>query len=334
MKPRSRNPVLTAPRTIGVVDIGTNSVKLAVGTVRRGRVSHRYTAREATRLGRGLSSTGTIKPEPLRRTAAAVAKLVQDARRHGADEVVAVGTYALRAARNGDAAARLISRRAGIPVRILSGAEESAAVLRSVLARLPHSHHHVMVVDIGGGSAELVVARHRRAVFARSVPLGAVRLTELFLKSDPIEPQQYARLSAFIEGVMTRLFARVDPRHHHLVVSGGTATTAASMLGRQAGSSGSAIRVSRLRALEARCLASTVAERRRFPGLLPDRADIIPAGLAVLLAFADHAGKHWVRLIEGGVRDGVMLETREKATRSPRRNSTTARTRAAVRKGR
>jgi exopolyphosphatase/guanosine-5'-triphosphate,3'-diphosphate pyrophosphatase len=303
-----------------------------VGTVRHGRVAHLFAAREPTRLGRGLSAAGNLNRASIRRTTAAVSKLAAEARRHHADEVIGVGTYAFRAARNGRAAARLVATGAGIPVRILSGAQESAMVLRSVRARLPKTLHHLLVVDIGGGSAELIVSRHGRATLARSLPLGAVRLTELFLKSDPILPDEYARLVEHVDAALTRLFSRVDPAHFHLVVSGGTATTAAMMLGRNAGANGCTVRVHRLRALEARCLRATIAQRKRFRGLLPDRADIMPAGLGVLLAFARHARVDSLRLIEGGVRDGVMLSAAEKAPRSSRRRTTTARPKAAARK--
>jgi len=330
---RPSHPFATS-RTIGVIDIGTNSVKLAVGMVKRGRVRYRHTARIPTRLGRGLSASGTLDAASIRRTAAAVARLATDARGLGAVDTVAVGTYALRSARNGCAAAREIERRSGVRVRILSGAEESRMVLRSVRARLPRSYRNLMVIDIGGGSAELVFARGARDVTARSVPLGAVRLTELFLTADPIAIAEYTRMNDHITAIVGKLLAGANTRAYHMTVSGGTATTAASMLGCHADGYGCAVRRATLHALEQRCLNASIAQRRRFKGLAPDRADIIPAGLAVLIEFVRQADKRWVRLIDGGVRDGVMPETAERARRSPRRNTTTVRERTAVRKGR
>jgi exopolyphosphatase/guanosine-5'-triphosphate,3'-diphosphate pyrophosphatase len=164
--------------------------------------------------------------------------------------------------------------------------------------------------------------------------LGAVRLTEQFLKSDPISPDEYLRMNEYVERAVMRLFARVTTRNFDFVVSGGTATTALSMLGLGARDRGSAASVAALSRLEARCVASTVAERKRFRGLPPDRADIMPAGLAVLLTFAGYARKRSIRLIEGGVRDGVMLAVAEKASRSQQQSATTARSKAAARKGR
>lgn len=337
MSPRARSSRRATPHTIGVIDIGTNSVKLVTGYAANGRVVCIYTGREPTRLGRGLGSSGMISAQAVRRTAEAVSRLADDARRHGAVDVIAVGTYALRAARNGRIAARAIARAAAVPVRILSGREEAEMVLRSVHARTGDRSRHLMVIDIGGGSAELIVARGARTLFARSVPLGAVRLTERYLTQDPIAPGEYAQLIRHVDTATSALFARAPrlaPAGTDLVVSGGTATTAAAMLGLRPDGDGCTISLAALRKLEARCLASTIAQRRRFRGLLPDRADIIPAGLAVLLCFVRHAGKRSVRVIEGGVRDGVMLEAAERGPRSPRQSETTARAKAAARKGR
>ncbi len=333
MTRRSQSSRSSTPEMIGVIDIGTNSVKLAVGYTAGGRVFYTFAARKPTRIGRGLASSGKIDADAIKRTAAAASQLAVAARRHGAVEVVAVGTYALRAARNGRAAARAIARKAGVPVRILSGTEEATMVARSVEARL-RARRDRMVLDIGGGSAEVIVTRGKRVVLARSAPLGAVRLTEQFLHQDPIAPDEYLRMNEHIERAATKLFARVKAADFDFVVSGGTATTALSMLGLKARESGSAVSLAMLGELETRCVRASVAQRKRFPGLPPDRADIMPAGLAVLLVFAHHARKRSLRLIEGGVRDGVMLEMAEKASRLQRRSATTDRAQAAAQKGR
>jgi len=330
-RPRSSPP--TAPRLVGVIDIGTNSVKLAVGYVAKGRVVYTYVQREPTRLGRGLAASGKLDVNVLRYTVRAVMRLVIDAQRNGASDMIAVGTYAFRAASNGEGAARGIARVSGVPVKILTGAEEATMVLRSVQARL-RTKRDLMVLDIGGGSAELIVTRGQRTPLVRSVPLGAVRLTEKFLANDPVTTDEYLRLNEEIERVVAGMLKNVRVRDLQLVVSGGTATTAASMLELRSDGGGSTVSVSQLRALELRCLRSTTAQRKNFHGLPPDRADIITAGLAVLLTVASYTGKRSIRLIEGGVRDGVMLSVAEKASRSRRRNTTTARPKAAARKAR
>ncbi len=317
----------SSPPVIGVIDIGTNAVKLMVACVVRERAVPRHFGRRPTRLGEGLVTTGRIHATAAKRTAAAVKELAAEARAHGAEDVVAVGTYALRAARNGRATARSIGRSAGVPVLILSGKREGELLLAAVRARVPSSRRNLMVVDIGGGSAQWMVARGTRTLFVRSVPLGAVLLTERFLHHDPIDSLEYARMNAHIEATLARLFAKLrKPGTSKLVVSGGAATTAAYMAGARPGSS--LMRISRagLIRLEARCLGATVAQRRRFRGLAPDRADIIPAGLAVLIAFAHHARARSLHTFDGGWREGLILE---RAARTSLRSR--AKTRSRVR---
>jgi exopolyphosphatase/guanosine-5'-triphosphate,3'-diphosphate pyrophosphatase len=222
-------------------------------------------------------------------------------------------------------------------VGILSGPREASLVLDSVRARIPRLRPTLMVVDIGGGSAQLVVARGARTILVRSVPLGAVVLTERYLRSDPIDYFEYITMRHRIDATISRLFARLPhfaPGTVDLVVAGGTATTAAAMTGAGTRASHVSLRVSQLLALQMRVVEATVAERLLFPGLPPDRADIMPAGLAVLLSFARHARKRSVKIAAGGWRDGVILERARRAARSPRKNPTTARAKAAARKGR
>ncbi|HEX6791771.1 MAG TPA: hypothetical protein VF247_10720 [Candidatus Krumholzibacteria bacterium] len=330
----SRSPV------VGVIDIGTNAVKLVVGAVKNGRVEVVHFGRRPTRLGKGLSASRRIRRDAIRSTATAVRELADEARAHGADDVVAVGTYALRAAENGREAARFIRRVACVPVRILSGTQEGELVLAAVRARLGRRMpRELMVVDVGGGSAQLCLARTGNATMVRSVPLGAVVLTENFLHDDPIDPVEYARLESHVELVVSRVFARLPASARaagQLVVAGGAATTALRMLGVTT-SARSLPRVPRadLQRIEMRCFSSTLAERRRFPGMTPDRADIMPAGLAVLIAFARHARSRSLRVFEGGWREGVILDRAERrAQRSRKKSGPTARAKAAARKGR
>lgn len=337
MTARSRIPGPANTAVVGVIDIGTNAVKLMVGSVVNGRVELVHFGRRPTRLGEGLAASRRIRSDNARRTAMAVKELAAEARAHGANDVVAVGTYALRAAANGRDVARVIRSRAGIPVTILAGKKEGALVLAAVQARIAgRAGRDLMVVDIGGGSAQLCLRRGRESL-VRSVPLGAVVLTEHYLHDDPIDPVEYARMESHVESVLSRLFARLPSSQRttdELVVAGGAATTALRMLGVKPGRSMAAITPASLRRLETRCLAATIAERRLFPGMTPDRADIMPAGLAVLNAFARHTRARSIRVFEGGWREGVILDRARRAPRSRRRTGPTARPGAAARKGR
>jgi exopolyphosphatase/guanosine-5'-triphosphate,3'-diphosphate pyrophosphatase len=334
------NPIETQPARVlyAVIDVGTNSVKLTVGSVARGSVRTAHTARVPARLGAGLARSGRIHEAAVVRAAAAVRRLVADARAHDAREVVVVGTHAFRAAKNGSHAARAIARAAGVDVGVLTGTQEAGYAFASARARLRDAaQRYLIVADVGGGSAQVVFGHGPNALAAHSLPLGAVVLTERFLRHDPVEPAEYRRMNESIDHALASLFAR-RPRlptdGFDLVVSGGAATTAAAMLGVWSGAAATRLPLRRLKQLEADCLAATIAQRRRFPGMQPDRADILPAGLAVLLALARHAQRPSVVIVEGGWREGVILERAQQARRSPAQTRSRAHRTAAARRGR
>ncbi|HEU4365821.1 MAG TPA: hypothetical protein VFT13_10210, partial [Candidatus Krumholzibacteria bacterium] len=165
--------------------------------------------------------------------------------------------------------------------------------------------------------AQFVAARGTTILAARSLPLGALRLSERHLHHDPIHPAEYARMKREIDRALMRVMGRLSdlaPRAAFVAV-GGSATTALAMMRR--GSTRSqrdgTLRFSDLRRIERECLARTVAERRLLPGLPPDRADIIPAGIAVVLACMTMWRKRVVHVAGGGVREGAILamETRD-----------------------
>ncbi len=296
---------------IGVIDVGTNSTKLVVGAVRGDRVATIHVARRPSRLGERLTHTGKISAAATERTARDVHTLSTLARSHGAEVVVAVGTYAFRTASNGDVVARRIARRAGVPLRVLSGREEAMLAYLSVLTRLSRPKAYTFLIDVGGGSTEFVAARSGRLVRARSLPLGALRLTERRLHSDPIAPAERRALEREVDAAVSRVvapFRRVPASRIDLVASGGSATTAVAMLSPRARRTPTT-RLSRRRVqvLADACFARTIAQRKRLRGLPADRADIMPAGLAVVLAFMRHAGKRTLVVSDGGIREGVLI---------------------------
>jgi exopolyphosphatase/guanosine-5'-triphosphate,3'-diphosphate pyrophosphatase len=327
-------------RPIGVIDVGTNSVKLVVGRATRAGVETLHFARATTRLGEGLSRGRRITPAAAARTAAAVRAMEKEARKHGAAEVIAVGTWALRTAANGRAVAKAIGAGAGLPVRVLTGREEATLAYAAACARLPHPKPRTFLLDIGGGSAEFVAARAGVVHLARSVPLGALRLTETHLGADPVTAAQHAALRRAIDRAVSRLLARVgpfDPRAVDFVASGGAVTTALDMTRGRVGAHrrpDGRVTLAQLRRLESLCLGMTIAQRRSIPGLPADRADIILAGLSVAISFLEHARKRALVINGGGLREGIILALSESGARSRSRTRARARSRGAARKSR
>jgi exopolyphosphatase/guanosine-5'-triphosphate,3'-diphosphate pyrophosphatase len=335
---RPRSPGSSNP-LVGVIDIGTNSVKLSVGRAVGSRVEVVHFVRKTTRLGEGLGRSGRISARAAERTARVVRSLAARARSLGANRVVAVGTFALRRAKNGRRIARRIGGRSGVAVRVLTGSEEASLAYVSAQARTGRRRPVTLLVDVGGGSTELVVARRGVVRSVRSLPIGALSLAEKFLRRDPIAPGDYRAMRREIESVVSRALARASRASGSadLVVSGGSATTAADMIraGAIRGARGEArVTLARLRRLEALCLATTLEQRKRLPGLPPDRADIIPAGIAIVIAFATHSRRRSLRVSDGGLREGVILALSRNPTRPSLRSGATGRSPAAARRAR
>jgi exopolyphosphatase / guanosine-5'-triphosphate,3'-diphosphate pyrophosphatase len=271
----------------GAIDVGTNSVRLLVADVgeRRGRRTvHPVVQRqEITRLGEGFTPGGSISDAAAARTADAVSRFLGLAASARAGVPTIVGTYALRSAAN---PAALLGR---IPhsVRILSGDEEARLGYVGVLAGLrDDGAGRLLVIDIGGGSVELTRGNRERIADTRSVPAGAVLLTERFLAHDPPLAEEIAALRAHLAQILKIDGAQTE-RADRAVGVGGTITTLAAMaqgltVYDPEKVHGFQLARSVVDEIVAGLAARTVAERRRLPGLQPARADIILAGALVL----------------------------------------------------
>lgn len=291
-----------------VIDIGTNSVLLLIA--RRGpdgRVEVERDQSTITRLGKGVAATGVLAPESIARTLGVLRTYRETAERRGAS-LTAVTTEGVRMASNqGDflgPAAEVL----GAPVRLLSGAEEAELSYRSVAQEQP-GEGPLRVLDIGGGSTEIAVGEGSRLISSVSHPIGAVRLTERFVDSDPPTPAAIA--SVYDEARST--FQRGQPLPPHPALHGlaGTVTTAAALLlGLQAYDrervDGSTFSRAQVEGLRDELASETAAERCRRPSLDPGRADVVVAGLTILLAALDHCGAVTLVVRDRGLRYALV----------------------------
>jgi len=296
---------------LATIDIGTNSVLLLVaerdasGTVRP--LSERM---EVTRLGRGVDRTGELHPEALRDTLAAVDTFAREARALGAVEVVATATSAARDARNGallvDGAAAV-----GVPVEVIGGDREAQLAWSAVASEFSAHGEPLAVVDIGGGSTEVVIGAGSTYRFRRSFDVGSVRLTERHVRGDPPTAESLEQLAQALRAAL------VDVPHveagTRVVGIAGTFTTLCALehavdpydVSRVHG------QVLMLEALErqAHRLASTpLAQRATLPGLSPKRADVIVAGAFLAAATVRALGARDVTIGDRGVRWGYLYE--------------------------
>ena len=311
-----------AETNIAVIDIGTNSVKMSVAAVDggdNGPVEKNFMT-ETTRLGEGLGEEGDINAAAILRTINAIERFLQVGQQYDCRHVCAFATHAFRIATNGTEAAGHIARETGVDVRILSGEEEARFAFVSARARVRHHKTHLYLIDVGGGSVEFLHGNGGEVVTVRTLPIGALHLTERFLHSDPIAPGEFRKLRAYVDNSVSLLFkglgdlagprAALLPSSIDLVASGGSVTTIKKMCDASwihTSVTTPKMRIGEIRVLEKQCLALPLEKRRRLTGIDPDRADIIPAGLAIVISFMEAAGKRVLTINPGGVRDGVLI---------------------------
>lgn len=312
------------PRAIAAIDVGTNTTLLLLARPRQGGAPAGggepevlAEGAEITRLGRGIGQggDGRLGREGIERTLAVLGRYAALAAEHDA-AVAAIGTEALRRAPNADEFLIPAARVLGAPVEVITGEREAALTFLAVARSFPVeiAAGRVAVVDIGGGSTEIVVADRGAIAFRDSLPLGSVRLHETFIAGDPPRAEEAAALERHVEATLAgagRAFA--EPRPSLLVGVAGTVTSLSAMAqglrsydpGRVHGAH---LTLADLDAQIARLARATQAERESFVGLDPRRADVILAGALLLRAIARRAGVGAVRVSDRGIRWGLFWE--------------------------
>jgi exopolyphosphatase/guanosine-5'-triphosphate,3'-diphosphate pyrophosphatase len=294
-----------------VISIGTNSCRLLIASIGvGGTFTPEYHESRGTRLGEGIAPGKLLEPAAAERTLAAVTDYAALARH--ADRTFAIGTSALREAADSGAFAARVHEITGAGLRVLTGDEEAHASFVGACHGLSEAGLSVngwlTVADVGGGSAEIARRDDEgKPVRAASVPLGAVRLTERFLASDPPTAEELERCRAAIAMTIGSLDDAVRPRGM-LACVGGTAATAVRMLQAEENRGVARVSTAALAELGRAVAALSVAQRKRLHGLPAQRADIIAAGLLVLESIAAAAGAREILIVQADLLTGYLLE--------------------------
>ena len=301
--------------TLATIDIGTNTALLLVArTSATGALELVEERAEITRLGRGIGAGGELGAEGIARTLAALREFVDIARRHRA-KIAAIGTEALRRAPNRAAFLDPAAEILGAPIEVIDGAREAALTFQAVAEAFPAALPGALtVVDIGGGSTEIVIAAGGEVTFNVSLPLGSVRLTERFIRHDPPRLDEIAAITADVDsGLASIPFPRSLTSPVTLVGVAGTVTSLAAMAEALVSYDPARVHGYRLsqEALSeqiARLRVGTQAARERIVGLDPKRADVILAGALILQRIAAAAGVDEIQVSDRGIRWGLMHE--------------------------
>ena len=294
-----------------MIDVGTNSVKFHIGERDiAGRWAVVVDRAEVTRLGEGLAERGEIGPEPLERTAAAIAGMVDEARSQGAVAIVAVGTAGLRSARNRDAVVAAIRARTGVTIRVISGEEEARL---AYLAAVSGNGSHGICRRLRHGWRQLAVHVRSRCSRRRAFqpPVGAVRYTERFGLADAVGPAVLEAARAAIAADLARIDGR--PKPDALVAMGGAVTNIAAVKHGLATYDPEVVHQTVLdrdeidRQIEL-YRSRDADERRTVVGLQAQRADVILAGACIVREVMEKLDQATLTVCDRGLRHGLLVE--------------------------
>ena len=302
--------------TLGIIDVGTNSIHLLVGVLGlSGKFHIILKERDLTRLGEGGLARGRLTARAMHRAAEILARYAATMRRCGVDRVEAVATSAVREAHNGRAFVRRVRERLRIPLRVISGREEARLIYLGVL-QAARFHRPTAIVTIGGGSAQVIHGDGTRLRYVASVPLGGARLAQQFIRHDPPRPDEVRALTRHVERTWAPV-VRAMRRHRWHTALGSSATiyqlmAAADLLtrGRAKRAEQRRLSISRraLRRLVEWLAASTAAERIQLPGLDPRREDLALTTGVALLSWMEGCGVSRLRYAPGSLREGLVVD--------------------------
>jgi exopolyphosphatase / guanosine-5'-triphosphate,3'-diphosphate pyrophosphatase len=298
---------------LAAIDIGTNSIRSIIVEIESsGKFRVLDDEKASVRLGEGLNRTGILSGEACGRAMEALLRQKKIIDGYGVRTIEAVATSAVRKAANGKEFVAAVKKQTGIAIAVIDGEEEAELAALSAFNNFDMEGARHLLVDIGGGSLELVttVGRHVEEIY--SLDLGAVYLSETFLKGEATGAEAHSRLRRHIRKTLKESFPDGRPQVNVVIGSGGTITSMAAMIqaSRKEGY-GSTHGYEILRSDVVHMLAmlqrKSLKELRSIPGLNPDRADIIVAGVMVIDELLDFCQTNLLMVNERGIREGLIL---------------------------
>ena len=301
----------TSPEKVASIDIGTNTILLLIAEGEEGALKPLLEKETIVRLGEGLQKSGILSEEAMERGSQTLDQYLKECQKMGVQRIFAAGTSALREAKNTGDFLKMVEAKLDLSIEIISGEEEAQLSFLAVARDLEDPEKTILVVDVGGGSTEFVLGKGNQISHWVSLPVGSVRFTEQFLLSDPVRQEEWVNM----ENEIIKGLGKVPPpqKPFTMVAVGGTATTLASVelglehfiyeklhhfvLGRKA-----------LKCQLDLYRSKTIEERRKIPGLFPDRADVILAGGAILYGAMEKLECPSVLISCHGVRYGLLYK--------------------------
>ncbi len=296
------------------IDIGSNSIRMMAAEVSHGETSILTQDRQVIRLGESVFRSGRISDEALTLMRSTLERMAASYKALEIIGVRAVATSAVRDAGNQEEFLQAAGSALGTNVEVISGPEEARLIHLGVEARWPRAKERTLIVDVGGGSAELIIAQNGQLLDSVSRPLGALRLNELFLKNDPPNPEELRRMDAYIEEKLAPFLKLHGAERFDRTIA--TSASAAAIvcavngIPRSRREEAERVRASaaQIRDLFQVLLSGNLESRRKITGIGPRRAEIVIPGTAVFLKVLESFNQKSFHYSSAGVRDGIIAD--------------------------
>lgn len=308
-------------RILTAIDVGTNSIHMVVVRVQPTLPAFTIVGREKTtvRLGERCQKSGHLTEEAMQRAIAALKRCQEIAKSLNSEQTIAVATSAVREAPNGREFLERVEREVGLWINLISGVEEARRIYLGVLSGIEFNGKPHIVIDIGGGSTELILGDGHEPRTLSSTKVGAVRLTNEYISTDPISTLEFQALQSYIRGMLERpteeLQTHLRPGEvPRLVGTSGTIETLATLHAREqlgtvpAPLQGYSFTLQDLHDMINRFRRLNYAERAKLPGMNDRRAEIILAGALVLHEAMTLLGTEAIVICERSLREGVIVD--------------------------
>jgi exopolyphosphatase/guanosine-5'-triphosphate,3'-diphosphate pyrophosphatase len=310
--------VKTSGQVIGFVDIGTNSVRLLVVRI---NPNFSYTVisqeKEVVRLGEHEFKDHVLRPEAMGRAIFVCGKFAALAKTYGATNIIAVGTSAIREARNQSEFLQKLLSETGISVHVISGREEARLIYLGVSSGVDIDEEKAIFIDLGGGSTEIAIGDQHKLYYTHSLRLGAIRLTSQFIGegwTGPVPNSTYKKMKNYVSSCTGIIKTKVQEcGARRAWGSSGTVINLAEIAGKlfkKSGNGTSSLVLTRknLKKLAPVLCSSSLEERKKLPGINPDRADIIVAGAAIIETIMEEFGLEEICITHRELRDGLLVD--------------------------
>ncbi|MBA3060076.1 MAG: Ppx/GppA family phosphatase [Nitrospirae bacterium] len=303
------------------IDVGSNTIRLLIGRVENRRIIRLRTGMVITRLAAGIGETGLLNADNIEKSVSVMKAFSDIISAYGISHIRAVGTSALREAKNSEEFMRRVLSETGINIEVISGEEEAELTARGVMFDLPETDSS-LIVDIGGGSAEWIFCRNSSPAEMGTIPTGVVKLFDNHIKSDPPSKDDILSLKKESDTVLSRLKTKMG----HLINSrtvfigtAGTITTLASIdIGLEVYDHEKIhrhnISLEKLYDISGRLISIPLSERKKMIGLEPERADLIIPGILFTINIMELFGFDNILVSDNGLLEGALIKLSERSS--------------------